>query len=825
MRISKKLYTTLIITVLTVSAMMAVVPLASAIDVPTFVPLFPPGNTAYTTGNVVGTGSTNFGLVEVYWDTLGNKIAEGYADGTGAFSIRITIPADVAGVHDIIVFDVLASEVNSVPFTLVPSVMPTATQALPGDSVTVMGSGFGDELPVQLYLGTVTPVAAESVTLSGTPDSGTLANTPVVALSVDLDVDVTITGLVGGAPIVGGGALNIAVTDDGEGNLEGTADVAVDDGVVTFSGVVTVDIEGTIDYVTGIITLTATGTDEGSGDAVTDIVVTIDACDANYSYAQYRVTPTAGVDSSDVGSFMATITVPAIPELEYGVYNIMAIDTDGNTATYTGMPPFLPAFTVDYYITLTPPAGPTGITTTITGRIEANTAYEIRFNTAAIASGTSGADGSFTATYTIPAILSPNPYDVTIVWLVTKTRTAVFTVNPPPTLTKILPVAGIAGDVIVISGAGFSGSAGISLYLGDTLVNDTTTDANFGPTTNGGAFTDLEFTVPAITPGIYVLRVVDEYGASTGSAYTFTVTPAPVTTVALNAAAYYQGDRISFTIFTTENNLGTITVTITDPTGSVWWTTNTWGLTGAVLKNVLYQDQLFMGNPAVLPADAPLGSWNWTVVYTPASTATATTATGLFVVSAPPTMQTITDLLMDLGANITEMKGEVATIETTVGEIDVALADLDATIAGFDGDMATIQTSLGTVTTTVSSLNTDITTIKTSVNGVAGTVDAIDQVLAVVVGDTTTIKTSLGTLNGTITDIEDGVASIETDIGTLQVDVASIQTDVASVQTDVEESLPVAVDMMPVWIAVVLSLIAAIAAIFAVVTIRQKIAG
>jgi hypothetical protein len=828
MRISKKLYTTLIITVLTVSAIMAAVPLASAaIGIPTFVSGFPPAaithGTCYTTGDVEGTGATNFGKVEVYWDNLGTKIAEGYADGTGAFDIDAAIPEDVAGPHNIIVFDVLASETNFMSFTIDPFLVPMATAALPGDSVMLMASGFGDELDTQLYLGAITNIPAESVTLSGTPDSGTLTTTPVVILSVALTVDVSITCTTVGAAT---GTGTVTVTDDGEGNLEGTAtDIAVTDG--TNPGEVDVTVEGSINYVTGVITLTATGVDSAGANPATGIVVTIDTpCAADYDYAEYRVTSAGGVETSELGSFMATITVPAIAEVNYGDYDIVAIDTAGNTYTYVGIPMYLmAAFRVDYYITLTPAAGPTGITTTISGRIESNEAYEIRFNTATIASGTSGSDGSYTATYTIPAILSPNPYDVTVVWQVTKTKTAVFTVNPPPTLPKILPPAGQAGDVIVVSGAGFSGSADISLYLGDTLVNSTADDANFGPTSMFGAFTDLEFVVPAITPGIYVIRVVDEYGASTGSAYTFTVTPAPVTTVALNAVSYYQGDRISFNIFTTENNLGTITVTINDPTGATWWTTNTWTLTGAVMKRVLYQDQLFNANPAVLPADAPLGNWNWTVTYTPASTGTATTATGLVAVAAPPTMQTITDLLMELGANITEMKGEVATIETTVGEIDIALADLDATITGFDGDMATIQTSLGTVQTTVSSLNADITTIKNSVNGVTTAVSSLDAVLGVVAGDTAYIKSSLVDLNGTVTDVSDGVATIETDLGTLKVDVASIKTDVASVQTDVEESLPVSVDMMPVWIAVVLSLIAAIAAIFAVVTIRQKIAG
>jgi hypothetical protein len=48
---------------------------------------------------------------------------------------------------------------------------------------------------------------------------------------------------------------------------------------------------------------------------------------------------------------------------------------------------------------------------------------------------------------------------------------------------------------------------------------------------------------------------------------------------------------------------------------------------------------------------------------------------------------------------------------------------------------------------------------------------------------------------------------------------------VGDIKTDLSAALPLSVDMTPVWIAVVLSLIAALAAIYAVITIRQKIAG
>jgi archaellum component FlaC len=831
MKISKKLYTTLIITILTVSTLIVAIPMASAISAPTFIAGYPPAPTiagpVYTKGDVTGTGATFFGKVEVYWDTLGTKIAEGYADGSGNYEIEITIPEDVAGDHNIIVYDVLASDIESMIYEITPSIMPLTTKALPGDSVTVMGSGFGEELPVQIYLGTIVPVTSESVALSGTPAAGIFAHMPVVITTVTLTVDVTIDCTTTGAAT---GTTAVTVTDDGKGHLLGKEDdVAVTDG--SDPGEVNVTVTGTINYITGGITLTATGVDSAGANPATAITVTVDTpCSANYSYAPYVVTPTGGAESSELGSFMATIVVPAIAEGDYGDYAITAVDSDTNVAEYVAVPPYLPGFRVDYYLTLSPATGPTGITSTIAGRIESGEDYEIRFGAATIATGTSGSNGAFTAAYLIPDVLPPNTYTVTIVWQVTKTKTATFTVTNPPELTSIVPPSGQPGDVIVISGERFTAGATIELYLGSTLVNSTAMDERFGPT--GAAMTaiqgkiiDLEFTVPDIAAGVYVLKVVDENGASTGNAHTFVVSAAPESTIGLRGTSYYTGDTISFNIVTTESSLTSLTVTVYDPSSVLWWTAVNWPLSTGVVKQVAYYNQTVNGNYLTLPADAPLGNWNWTITYTPASTGKQVKVTGLFAVAAKPTMQAVIDTIYELGANLTEINDGVASIETAVGEINVALDALDATITSFDGDMATIKTNLGTVQTTVSGLNADITAIKTSVSSVSNTVSSIDQVVAVVVGDTTAIKTSLGTLEGTITDITDDVATIQTDVGTLKVDVASIKTDVASVQSDVESALPIAVDMMPVWIAVVLSLIAAIAAIFAVVTIRQKIAG
>lgn len=814
----KKISTIAIITILTLTTLLAAIPLASAIDEPVFnSDYFGPitSGTAYTTGKVEGIGATNFGKVEVYWDTLGTKLAEGYATGTGTYSIKAAIPEDVAGDHDIIVYDVLASEINSTTFTILPSIMLSTTKALPGDSVTVFASGFGDELDVQIYLGAITANTAEPVTLSGTnPVTGALDNTTVVINSVTLDVGVNVTGTVGGNPE--SGLDTVTVTDNGKGNLAGSTDE-----VAVSTALVNVTVSGTINYVTGAISLTATGINASTtGAPITDIAVIMYSCDADYKYAEYLVTPSGGVETSELGSFMATMTVPAIPEVKYGDYRVTAIDTANNTAQNLVMFPYFPPFTVDYYITLNPAMGPTGITTTISGRIEANTDYEIRFGAASIATGTSGADGSFTATYVIPTVLPIGDYTVSVVWKVTKTKTAQFKVTPPPALTKILPPSGKPGDVITISGENFTSGADIELYLGTTLVNSTADDDRFGPTgaspgPNAGKFTDLEFTVPAITPGVYVIRVVDENGASTGTAYTFAVTAAPATTVALRGTMYYPCCTLSFNIFTTEDNLGTMTVTIKDPTGAIWWTTNTWTLTGTVTKSVYYQDQLINDNPIKLPLDAPLGNWNWTVTYTPQSTGTATKATGLFTVAAEPGMQTVIDAL---NANTTAILDAMGDLTALLEALDAKIVAIDGTVATLDTRLGSIQTSVSSLGATITGLDGDIATIKTSVGGVTTSLASIDSVVGSMYGDVVTINTTLGTIEGTIMDMDGTLATIETNLGT-------VKLDVAAVKTDVDESLPVTVDMMPVWIAAILSLIAAIAAIFAVVTIRQKIAG
>jgi hypothetical protein len=552
------------------------------------------------------------------------------------------------------------------------------------------------------------------------------------------------------------------------------------------------------------------------------------------------VTP-SGLTTNATGSFTAQIAIPTILPANFGNYLVNATDAINVTATVT--------ISVDYYVTVFPISGPSGITITISGRIPANTAYTTGFSTQTAFSGTSDGTGRFTGTFVVPALVVPGTdYAITVTWGVTNTRTASpsFKASAAPTITRT-PVEGAAGTVVTLSGTGFSSRANITASLGSTVVNSTALDARFAKTSIMGAFTGLTFTVPSITPGTYYLTVTDQYGASTGNTYNFKVLPTPETIVALRGATYYPMDTLSFNIWTTESSLTPMTVSIYDPSGVLWWRVSSWPLTASddgTYKTVLFEhqgaDNGYDQMKLTLPADAPLGSWNWTITYTPATPPAALKkATGLFTVVAS-TADTVINKINELGTNMTTLlnsleasivdvvtdsegdltavintkAGQITTkldaigaqiqgiedmsiiIATDVGEIKVAIADLDLGTMGVDitaikGDVATIKTNLGTVTTSVAALDAKVV--------------ALD-------GDVATVSTNLGTLEGKVTALDGKVATVNTSVGTVQADVSDIKAKPA-------------VDMTPVWIAVVLSLIAAIAAIFAVVTIRQKIAG
>jgi hypothetical protein len=706
MQISKKLYTTLIITLLTISALTAAIPMASAaitapptLDVATG----PVGSTVTVTG-AAGTAAP-FSTVTAYWDSLsGAVLGSAAATSTGSYEIEVKIPPAVNGAHFIVVNDGGGAQGAAFTVTgqLIINTIPPSfgiPKALPGDQLTVVGHGF----------------AADSV------------------------VTLTFLSTTLGTPV-------------------------------------------TFGIATPVITSNATG------------------------------------------SFPATtITIPSTLALgDFDVYDVTAEDEDTNTA--------VAQVNINYYVLCVPPAGPVGIATTISGRIAPTTSYVVRFNGAQIGSGTTAADGSYSTSYTIPGVLSTGPYTVDVVWETVNTRSTTFTVNPSPVIALGVGT-GIAGDIVTITGSGFSAGANVTLYFGTTAVNNTA--AGFGPTTNppvgGNLPAGLTFVVPTLTPGIYSVTVVDQYGATSAIVY-FTIEATPVFMAETRATQYMRMDFLSIKSLSTSPT--DVILRIVDPMGLIWYqeavTAGEWQMISGGYQ-IPYDVLDLTWWP--ITSDAPLGTWNFTCWN---SGATQILDTNMFTVVAKPNQQDVLDALDDLEGTITGLmttsEGKIiAAINTKTGTIMTELSALSPKLQGIEDTVIIIATMLGEVQVDIaaldmSALNTlgvditaikgDVATIKTNIGTVNTKVSNLDPVIGAIAGQNAEIQTKLGTLEGTITSIEGNTATIETKVGTLQADLTS---DIADI--------PGKVDMMPVWIAVVLSLIAAIAAIFAVITIRQKIAG
>jgi trimeric autotransporter adhesin len=553
------------------------------------------------------------------------------------------------------------------------------------------------------------------------------------------------------------------------------------------------------------------------------------------------------------GTFTAVMTVPTDTVLSAVPYTVTATQAGPVTATA--------AINVNYYLTVTPSGltapVPPGVTVTFGGKITASKAFSIAIDTVPVASGTSDGNGRITATYALPALIAAAVHSVTITAGTLVVPPAQLITGATPTAT-LSAASGVAGLLVTVTLANFDASTNVTLSVGSTVVNSTATDYRFGPTATDGSLV-AEFSVPAITPGAYAVTVADVYGASATVVGGFTVLAAPVTTIT-TASSYLQGNTISFSITTTETSLtaGPI-VTIKDPTGATWFASGTWPLTGTAVKTVLFQDQLVNGLYMVLPANAPLGSWNWTVTYTPTSTAVATKATGLFTVDAVGATGGVTNA--QLNSTLTTINSNVNSLTTNLNSLTTSVAALDGKITSINGNIATITTGMNSVTggmtsvtasvnslsASISSISSGVATIQTSLGTVTTSLNSIDAVLGAVAGDTATLKTSvgtittslasigtqvtsingnvatiqtdLGTLKGTVTSVSGNVANIQTSLGTMQADISTLQSNVTSVK-DSTGSLSTLI-----IVAIVLALLAAIAAIASIVLMRRKIAG
>jgi len=449
-----KFSTTLIIAILTLSMVLAAIPMASAaISSPTLNPSSGPVGTVV---RVNGTGATPGLGVEIYWDAVrawdGVKgyLNETTALGDGSYVCEVTIPEATAGTHYIIAYDVTSKTAAGAAFTVEPKIILTPTSGLPGDTVTVKGTGFAGASDVKAYFANSTTVtnSTENPFISVAANNtnllvfnGTLPNAPIVPLSTNITLYLNATSY-------------IYVIDDGVGNLKNASVCQVDS--------VYVNASGTITYTTGVFNFNVT--------AASGILNVTSNVNATYLRSLTTAYPATTTTTNSLGSFTASFTVPTVINENY---TVRAIDKSLNYADAI--------FKVGPCITLTPTQGPAGAIIAVAGRgFTPNgviTSVTIDGTNVPMAENkTIGTDGAFSGKLVIPTV-KVGAYNITVEDNGTLTATATFTVTGTTGIT-VSPRFGVPGATISISGENFTAIA-------DTTV---TVTLNTTPPTTVGTF-------------------------------------------------------------------------------------------------------------------------------------------------------------------------------------------------------------------------------------------------------------------------------------------------------------------------------------------------
>jgi len=484
MQHKNKACTIAIMTVLTLSMVLAAIPMASAI---TTISLSSYKGSVETVVTVSGTGATPGLTVEVYWDAVvpwdgvRGYLNETTALGDGTFEVQVTIPEATAGTHWIIAFDVTSSTSLGANFTVTPNIDITPKSGLPGDTVTVDGTGFAATSDVSIYFGNTT--TETDITLSGLVGNGTSSTV------------YNITGSLTYAPVMPT-SVNITLTFNTTTTFSYPSYLSVyDDGTGGLYGVVTdtdaeVNGTGTINYADGSFNITLNVN-------VTENIWVWSPANAIY-LRSLTTDPATTATTSSLGSFTASFTVPTVAN---GNYTVRAIDASGNFAEAL--------FAVGPTITLTLTEGPTGTVVSISGRgfsSGENITVAMDGTTAPlVANITVATDGTFTGEFIVP-MLSLGTYAVNASGEINHAL-ADFDVTGVPAIT-VSPGFGVPGDTISVEGVNFTQIEGTQV----TVTLNTTTPTTVGTfTTNAtGGFAGT-FTVPAVSWATYTLNATDAY--------------------------------------------------------------------------------------------------------------------------------------------------------------------------------------------------------------------------------------------------------------------------------------------------------------------------
>ena len=374
------------------------------------------------------------------------------ADPLGSWAVEISIPHAAAGTYPVSVPG--NSSALRLLFSVTAGVSLSSGQGSPGETVTVIGSGFvSDEKDITLRLG------------DKTMKSGIIANSDGT-----WDTQIKI-------PPLPAGAYRLSAS----GSV--TSSVNITEDVLVLGPLLTVNVPS------GTPGMAINVSGKGFGSNESEIDITFDG-----------VVVVKGVSADVVGAFARSFVVPLSPSGTHIIdVNQFGGSGNGNGRTEIGFP-IQPGITLEY--TEGPPGNPIQVFGSGFGANELN--ISLIYDGSPVVSGVSAdALGSFQESFDLPpsgagthSIQAKSPLSGT-----TGTPGQDFTVLPSLALNEI---TGNVGLKVMVTGQGFEPGSTVSLFY-DEQDQATVTEG----VDKLGSFR-LEFPIPESPQGDHVLRLLDD---------------------------------------------------------------------------------------------------------------------------------------------------------------------------------------------------------------------------------------------------------------------------------------------------------------------------
>jgi hypothetical protein len=397
------------------------------------------GDPITMTGTIFTAGTATIYFGAATWGTVS-------VPASGNFTKYLTIPAAANGDYTIKVTDYSGYDSNSVTYTVYEKITISPATGAVGSTTVVTGTGFAASTTVSFFF--------NDVATGGTATTDTNGG---------FTYSLTIPSVSSGSHIIR--------AQDSAGNSD----------MKTYTISQKITVSPASGNVGSGITISGSGYSPGS-------VVTFFFDDVNFGAP---VTVTSG------GGFSSIATIPVAYR---GIHSILAQDSGGGSSAAT--------FSVTGKMVMSPASGITGTAVTVTGTgLEANAPVSIKYNgnlvTTTPTSVTTGATGSFSATFLVPSGLA-GTFPVEISDGVT-TATNNFTSTTDATISQTTSETspGRVGMSLIITGQGFKPNASVSVTYTSTPVTLATvsTDAT-------GNFT-ANITIPASPHGLHIISVTD----------------------------------------------------------------------------------------------------------------------------------------------------------------------------------------------------------------------------------------------------------------------------------------------------------------------------